>query len=195
MFPESYLQQFHQKPVEMVYYHCSESNGLSNWLSFFAILVAVLIFIFEQILKHCREKKIKRQNKKDLKREMEILYRTVCQDILKYKRIKESGKLTEYTFSVYFFPTLEYILKNNNISEYFNEGEEYSIGLNICQLLPWLNNPPLQQNLDWFFKKRLIPLRQNLLDLVRLGKVTDNLNNAQIHSEVSLFLKSIESDQ
>lgn len=162
----------------------------------FSLLFATITYWFD----YYNKEKVKKETKKNLELEIGLLYRTVLINILRYKEVKESNYQKGLILPVYNYPILKYIVTNNKINDYFNNGEEYLVGLNIYQILTQLDNPQkggftspiIPNDIDWFFKNRLLNLREEILNLVKYGNVTSNLiireDMKEMHSKVLEFI-------
>jgi hypothetical protein len=175
--------------------HSSSSLNVSVWIAIITLLFAVFTYWFDQYEK----RKIHKETIKLLLNELRFLYRVVCIDIVKYKKVKESNYRSDFFVSVYTYPIIKHLIAENKFHKYF-KGKDYFIGMNIYQSLTQIENPnktgftpPINpEAIDWFFENRLKELRGDLLNLVSNGQLIKDLQaDRELHRVVHQFISSL----
>jgi len=170
------------------------SLDIALWIALFSLLFAISTYWYDKIQKYI----VDRKTKEILVREIRLLYRVVCIDILKYKSVKESRYSKNFEISVYNFPIIKHLVANNKLYKYFKK-DDYPIGLNIYQTLNLIEKynrkgfypPIIPDAINWFFENRVKELREELLKLVQNGILIRDLQpDRENHRLVNQFISS-----
>lgn len=149
---------------------------ISEYATAGSFFFATITYWLDYYSKKSKFKKLK----KYLNFELRTIYNATRSDILQYENIRKSNYHISYRRKVYNNPLSKNILISGIFLDIFNKIEEQSSFTFIDMLIDQINKSDeisLQnsnkKSLDFFFNKRLVPLREALLELSEYNDFID----------------------
>lgn len=148
----------------------------ASWAAILTLLFAVGTYWYDFIAKKIRKRRIIDK----LNIELRTIYISVRDDILQYYKVKKDNYSKPFRRKVFNYPTLQWVINSGNLTDYFKSREEFGCICAISNLLSLIDNVdesalqrPNPKILDFFFLKRLFPLRDSLIELTQLNSYFD----------------------
>lgn len=174
-------------------------NKFMDQLLFYANLATIillLITIGSFWFNFFNKRKKLSQIKENLEIELRTLFTCITEDILMYKKVNGSDYSEKFKSKNYSTPILNFLVSSGKIIEIFKKGYIISGYINVfsyVKLIQKVDNEALQRPeknmVDFYFKERIVPLRNILIDLNKYYKFPDLsvMPKRFLGTDVSLF--------
>lgn len=148
----------------------------ASWAAILTLAFAVITYWVDIILKKIRKNRIV----SNLNTELRTIYISVREDMLQYDEIVKVNYSTPFRRKVHNFPTSKWIINSGKLTDFFKNREEIGSFLSITNLLSLIEKVderglqrPNPEILNFFFEKRLFPLRDCLIELTQYNSSFD----------------------
>jgi hypothetical protein len=150
-------------------------DSVPSWLQIFASWAAILTLLFAVFSYwhnwYLQKRKV-RNKYRSLKTELRTIYITARKEIIQYDEVRTKKYNQEFRASVYHCPILKWLVNSGEVTDYFKTIEEVSGLIGICNIVNLINTidpvglkRPDPKILDFYFEKRLVELRELILEV------------------------------